>query len=175
VVWWRITKTSQTYYSTTACMQRCHCQESMTSSQSTQAAAAAAAGHWVVALQHSGLQTCPSALHNHNSTTIQQSLTLSYTNINATQWTTLTHQCQRLITTTDFNAINSLAFIANATQQPPTFQPMSIVSKWLDGSRCYLVRKYASAQLIQCGLGWGIPVMQTTNPAVSMCMTMLTQ
>jgi len=24
-------------------------------------------------------------------------------------------------------------------QQPPTFWPMSIVAKWLDGSRCHLV------------------------------------
>jgi len=24
---------------------------------------------------------------------------------------------------------------------PPTFRPMSIVSKWLDGSRCHLIRR----------------------------------
>jgi len=26
-------------------------------------------------------------------------------------------------------------------RQPPNFQPMSVVAKWLDGSRCHLVRR----------------------------------
>jgi len=25
--------------------------------------------------------------------------------------------------------------------QPPNFQPMSVVAKWLDGSRCHFVRR----------------------------------
>jgi len=32
------------------------------------------------------------------------------------------------------------------TQQPPTFRPMSIVAKGLDGSRCHLVLRQASAK-----------------------------
>jgi len=39
--------------------------------------------------------------------------------------------------------------------QPPNFQPMSIVAKWLDGSRCHLVRRYARAgqHCVRCGPG----------------------
>jgi len=33
---------------------------------------------------------------------------------------------------------------------PPTFQPMSVVAKRLDGSRCHLVQRKASAQSTLC-------------------------
>jgi len=32
----------------------------------------------------------------------------------------------------------------------PNFRPMSVVAKWLDGSRCHLVWRWASAQAILC-------------------------
>ena len=31
-------------------------------------------------------------------------------------------------------------------QSPPNFEPMSVVAKWLDGSRCHLVQRLASAK-----------------------------
>jgi len=34
--------------------------------------------------------------------------------------------------------------------KPPIFQPMSVVVKWLDGSRCDLVQRQASAQATLC-------------------------
>jgi len=33
---------------------------------------------------------------------------------------------------------------------PPNFWAMSIVAKWLNGSRCHLVERYASAQATLC-------------------------
>jgi len=35
-------------------------------------------------------------------------------------------------------------------EQPPNFRPISVVIKWLDGLRCHLVRKYASADATLC-------------------------
>ena len=33
---------------------------------------------------------------------------------------------------------------------PPIFEPISVAAKWLHGSRCHLVRSYASAQATLC-------------------------
>jgi len=38
-------------------------------------------------------------------------------------------------------------------QQPPTFRPMSVVAKRLDGSRCHLVRRYSLPR--RYCVGWG--------------------
>ena len=35
-------------------------------------------------------------------------------------------------------------------EPPPNFGPMFIEAKWLDGSRCHLARRQASAQVIVC-------------------------
>jgi len=37
--------------------------------------------------------------------------------------------------------------------QPPTFRPMFVVAKQLDGSRCHLVRRYALPQATLCYMG----------------------
>jgi len=37
----------------------------------------------------------------------------------------------------------------------PNFQPMFVVSKWLDGPRCHLVRRYALAQTTPHCVRWG--------------------
>ena len=36
---------------------------------------------------------------------------------------------------------------------PPHFRSMSIVAKWLDGSRCHLVWRYTSTQATSCYMG----------------------
>jgi len=33
---------------------------------------------------------------------------------------------------------------------PPSFCPMSVVDKWVDGSRCHLVQRYALAKATLC-------------------------
>ena len=48
-------------------------------------------------------------------------------------------------------------FVLDGTRSPspkgggaPNFQPISVVAKWLDGSRCHLVWRYDSAQVTSC-------------------------
>jgi len=45
-------------------------------------------------------------------------------------------------------------------QQPPTFRSMFIVAKRLDGSRCHLVQRYASAQATLCWMGTHSPLQK---------------
>jgi len=45
------------------------------------------------------------------------------------------------------------AAIPQKGHSPPNFRPMSIVAKRLDGSRCHLVRRKASAQVTFCEMG----------------------
>jgi len=39
----------------------------------------------------------------------------------------------------------------------PQFWPISLVTKWLDGSRCHLVPRWASTQAIFCYMGIQLP------------------
>jgi len=49
----------------------------------------------------------------------------------------------------------------------PTFRPMSIVARRLDGSRCHLIRKYASAQATLYLMGTQSPERGTAYPHFS--------
>jgi len=40
--------------------------------------------------------------------------------------------------------------LPKGAQPPPNFRPMSVVAKWLDGSRCHLVGRQASALVTLC-------------------------
>ena len=42
--------------------------------------------------------------------------------------------------------------------EPASFRPMSVVAKRLDGSRCHLVRRSASAQAILCYMATQLPL-----------------
>jgi len=46
----------------------------------------------------------------------------------------------------------------------PNFRPMSVVAKWLDGSRCLLVRRYALAQTTLCYMGTQLPLQKRGQP-----------
>jgi len=48
---------------------------------------------------------------------------------------------------------------------PPTFQPMSIVAKQLNGSRCHLVQRYALAQATLCQMGTQLPLQNSPRRA----------
>jgi len=41
--------------------------------------------------------------------------------------------------------------------QPPYFRPISVVTKWLDGSRCHLARRQSSAQAAWCYMRTQLP------------------
>jgi len=51
--------------------------------------------------------------------------------------------------------------------EPPNFRPMSIVAKWLDGSRCHLVQNQTSAQATLCWMGTPLPLHEggTAHPS----------
>ena len=49
-------------------------------------------------------------------------------------------------------------------QPPPKFRPMSVVAKQLDGSRCHLVRTWASSQAALCYMGTQLPLKGAQPP-----------
>jgi len=51
--------------------------------------------------------------------------------------------------------------------QPPTFWPMPIVIKRLDGSRCHLVWRYVSAQTTLCYMVTQLPHKGHISPQIS--------
>jgi len=50
------------------------------------------------------------------------------------------------------------------TSPPPNFRPMSIMAKWLDGSRCHSVWRSASAQAKLCEMGTHPPPKGQSPP-----------
>jgi len=49
----------------------------------------------------------------------------------------------------------------------PNFRPMSVVAKQLDGSRCHLIRRYASAQATFCYMWIRLPQKGHSRPQFS--------
>jgi len=49
--------------------------------------------------------------------------------------------------------------------QPRNFRPISVVAKWLHGSRCHLVWKYASAQMTLCLIETQPPFQNGAEPS----------
>ena len=54
--------------------------------------------------------------------------------------------------------------------QPPNFRPMSVVAKWLDGSRCHLVGRWASVQATLCQMGIQLPTKGAQPPIFGLCL-----
>jgi len=52
----------------------------------------------------------------------------------------------------------------------PDFRPMSVVAKRLDGSRCHLIRRLASAQVTLCYVGTQPPTKRGTPPTLGLCL-----
>jgi len=48
--------------------------------------------------------------------------------------------------------------------EPPNFRPISIVAKWLDGPRCHLLQRQASAQATLSLMGTQLPKKKGTAP-----------